>query len=54
MSESCGELMIGNIHEKDLTTLLETLRDTTKSQRVMFLLINGLGSGTGLQDQYAG
>ncbi len=31
-SESCGELMIGNSHEKDLNSLLETLKDTTEAQ----------------------
>ncbi len=41
VSESCGQLMIGSNHEKDLISLLETLRVTN-------LLIYGLGPGTGL------
>ncbi len=40
--------MIGNNHEKDLISLLETLKDTTQPQRVMNLLISGLISGKGL------
>ncbi len=37
--------MIGNDHEKDLFSLLETLKDTMESQWVMNLLIYGLRSG---------
>ncbi len=32
VSESCGELMIANDHEKDLFSLLEALKDTMESQ----------------------
>ncbi len=31
-SEGCGQLMIGNNHEKNLISLLETLKDTAESQ----------------------
>ncbi len=40
--------MMGNNHEKDLISLLETLKDTTEPRGVMNLLINGLVSGIGL------
>ncbi len=40
--------MIGNDHEKDLFSLLETLKDAMESQLVMNLLIYGLMSGNGL------
>ncbi len=30
--ESCGLLMIGNNHEKELINLLEALKDTSESQ----------------------
>ncbi len=35
MTEGFGFLMISKYHEKDLISLLETLKDTTESQRVM-------------------
>ncbi len=39
-SESCGVLMIGNNHEKDLISLLETLQDTTESMSNEFKSIH--------------
>ncbi len=40
-SKRCGLLMIGNNHENDLISLLDTPKDTTNSQWVLILLIYG-------------
>ncbi len=42
VSESCGKLMIGNDHEKDLFSLIETLEDTMESQCVMNITVRDI------------
>ncbi len=46
--------MIGNNHEKDLSNLLEILKDTAESREVIILSTYGLGPGTVLSNRYAG
>ncbi len=40
VSKSCGLLVIGNKNEKDLISVSEELKDTTKSQYVMNIRIS--------------
>ncbi len=46
--------MIGNNHEKDLSNLLEILKDTAESREVIILSTYGLDSETVLSNRYAG